>query len=54
MGDGAGAAEAAELESEDLFAAAAALEWLRTQVDPELIDGILEAVAEAEAHFGYR
>lgn len=31
----------------------AALEWLRTQVDPELIDGILEAVAEAEAHFGY-
>lgn len=31
-----------------------AIEWLRGEVDLELIDGILAAVAEAEAFYGYR
>lgn len=45
------AAEKAEFRER---AQPAALEWLETQIDAELIDGILAAVAEAEAHFGYR
>lgn len=31
-----------------------ALEWLKTQIDAELIDEMLAAVAEAEEYYGYR
>jgi TRAP-type transport system periplasmic protein len=31
-----------------------ALEWLKTQIDGELIDQMLAAVEEAETHYGYR
>ncbi|HRY26464.1 MAG: TRAP transporter substrate-binding protein DctP [Geminicoccaceae bacterium] len=31
-----------------------ALEWLKTQIDPVLIDEMLAAVAEAEEYYGYR
>jgi tripartite ATP-independent transporter DctP family solute receptor len=30
------------------------VEWMKTQFDPKWVDGILEAVAEAEAKLGYR
>lgn len=45
------AAEKAEFRA---LAQPPALEWLKGQVDPALIDEMLAAVAEAETHYGYR
>ncbi len=42
----------AELEQFRSLAQQAVIEWLRTQIDPALINEVLEAVREAEASFG--
>lgn len=45
------AAEKAEYRK---LAQGKAVDWLKTKVDPALIDEVLAAVVESETHFGYR
>ncbi len=45
------AAEKAEFRK---LAQGPAIEWLKTQVDPALLEEVMAAVTEAETHFGYR